>query len=341
MAPDSTDEAYTKAFHAACSDGDLPKVQAALASGRLSTNTLNIALDLATEEAHPDIVNALFTAGVRITASSINSLCGKEEEDYEDPRVIRLYFDHGLKPKKCITSGGEPLLRFLNAPCARELLERGVDPNQCGPRKKTPLASALEKVYKDNGALFDLLVDFGAKIDGSLFFSAIAWSLSNTVIKTKFLLNKGLDPNTICANWGTPLLCAVRFGMEDIVQILLDAGADPTARPECKQFRGDSPSELAESQIHAKDDPCMEAHYRSIIKRLADAKGRRNTSTKTENRSQLEQRSMDVKHRYATKPTAKKQKFNTKHTTVNNTSKRGVHEGSISSRTRSRTKIIS
>ncbi|KAF9893108.1 hypothetical protein FE257_012519 [Aspergillus nanangensis] len=340
MAPDSTDEAHIDAFHTACSHGDLPTVQEVLASGRLSTNTLNTGLHLAAEEEHPDIVKALFTVGVRITASSIDYLCGKEEEDYQDPRVIRLYFDYGLKPKKCITSRGEPLLRFLNAACARELLERGVDPNRCGLRKKTPLASALNKVYKDNGALFDLLVDFGAKIDGSLFFSAIAWSISNTVIKTKFLLNKSLDPNTICANWGTPLLCAVRFGMEDIVEILLDAGADPTARPECKQFRGQSPSELAETRIRCQSS-IMEVHYRSILKLLTDAEARRNTSTSAKDGSQLKQQNMDVKHESGTEPTAKKQKFNTKHTTVNNTSNGGFHEGNISSRTRSRTKIVS
>ncbi|KAF7184439.1 hypothetical protein CNMCM7691_005259 [Aspergillus felis] len=238
MPPDSADTAYINAFHVACSNGDLPKVREALASGRLSAKPLDTGLSLATQAAHLDIVATLFDAGVPITPHTVGSLCGKE--GHQDPRVIRLYFDRGLKPRKCTTSFGEPLLHFLNAACARELLERGVDPSRCGPTKTKPLASALSKAYEDNGALFDLLVEYGAKVESSLLFSAICWSRSNTAFKTRFLLAKGLDPNTTSADWGTPLHCAVRFAMEDVVQILLDAGADPAARPGCKQFRDQS-----------------------------------------------------------------------------------------------------
>lgn len=52
-------------------------------------------------------------------------------------------------------------------------------------------------------------------MEPSLFFSAIVWSRSNTAFKTRFLLAKGLDPNTTSAEWGTPLHCAVRFAKEE------------------------------------------------------------------------------------------------------------------------------
>ncbi|KNG88400.1 hypothetical protein ANOM_004298 [Aspergillus nomiae NRRL 13137] len=259
MPPGSADTAYINAFHVACSNGDLPKVREALASGRLSAEPLNNGLSLATQAAHLDIVTALFDAGVPITPGAVGSLCGKE--DHQDPRIIRLYFDRGLKPRKCTTSLGEPLLRFLNAACARELLERGVDPNRCGPKKTKPLASALEQAYKDNGALFDLLVEYGAKCS-----------------KLDSLLAKGLDPNTTSADWGTPLHCAVCLAMENLVQILLDAGADPTAQLGCKQFRDRSPAEVAELLIRVKD-PSSQAKYQSILKLLVAAEISHTNST--------------------------------------------------------------
>ena len=97
-------------------------------------------------------------------------------------------------------------------------------------------------------------------MEPSLFFSAIVWSRSNTAFKTRFLLAKGLDPNTTSAEWGTPLHCAVRFAMEEVVQILLDAAADPTARVACKQYGDRSPAELAELQ-HDVRHPCMRDTY--------------------------------------------------------------------------------
>ena len=98
------------------------------------------------------------------------------------------------------------------------------------------------------------------------------------MFKTRFLLAKGLDPNTTSADWGTPLHCAVRFAMEDVVHILLDAGADPTARPGCKQFRDRSPAEVAELLIQVKD-PSSQVKYQSILKLLVAAKVSHTKST--------------------------------------------------------------
>ncbi|RAL07838.1 ankyrin repeat domain-containing protein, partial [Aspergillus homomorphus CBS 101889] len=125
----------------------------------------------------------------------------------------------------------------------------GVDPNRCGPRKVSPLISALGKVHKDGGAVFDLLVEYGAKLDSGLFFNALVWG-TNSAIKTQFLLSKGLDPNaTTSAEWGTPLHAAVLFEHEQAIEALLAAGADPMARSECAKFGNRSPTELAESRL--------------------------------------------------------------------------------------------
>ena len=165
----------------------------------------------------------------------------------------------------------------MNADCARELLKHGVDPNRCGPKKIPPLVSALRCAYEDDGVLFDLLIEYGAKMEPNLFFSAIVWSRADTAFKTRFLLAKSLDPNTTSAECGTPFHCAVRLANEEVVRILLDAGADHTARAECKQFRDKDPAELAELQ-HDIRGPCMQGTYKSILQILVDAQAGRTSS---------------------------------------------------------------
>ena len=96
-------------FRAACISGDLLKVREALASRQLPTETLKNGLYAATFNGHLDIVTTLFKARVPRTPESVDVLTVPQ-----DPRIIRLYFDRGLKPSKCITREGEPLLRYVH-----------------------------------------------------------------------------------------------------------------------------------------------------------------------------------------------------------------------------------
>ncbi|GFN13710.1 ankyrin repeat domain-containing protein [Aspergillus tubingensis] len=219
MAPGA---AFTEEFFTACMEGNLAKVRKALASG-LPTRTLEEGLSLATAAAHPDVEAALFDAGAPMTGFAINSLGGKDGEQHPD--VVRHYLDRGLNPNRT-TSNREPLLRFLNAATARELLLRGADSNRRGPKKVAPLASALEIACEDDTSLFDLLVEYGAKIEPSLFFDVIRPRVVDGQFKTKFLLSKDLDPTTTSPEWATPLHCAAYFAKEEVVKILLDTGAD-------------------------------------------------------------------------------------------------------------------
>ncbi|GKZ82885.1 hypothetical protein AnigIFM56816_007710 [Aspergillus niger] len=257
-------------FLQACSNGNMRGVRRALASGQLSPKDLDLGLRLATSEAHLEIITALFDLDVPMSPLAIGYLTG--DKGRQDPRVIRLYFDRGLKPRKCTTSAGEPLLRFFYADCARELLERGVDPNRCGPRRISPLASALNKVDDDGGATFDLLVQYGAKVDSSLWFYALAWT-TQTELKARFLLSRGIDPTTATSEkWGTPLHVAARFADGEVIQLLLDAGADPTARSNGTAFRGRTPAEVAEWKMRASSEHSgMKPVYQSTIELLKSA----------------------------------------------------------------------
>ncbi|KAE8150608.1 hypothetical protein BDV25DRAFT_139694 [Aspergillus avenaceus] len=253
MSLDTAEIALNVEFKRACINGDLQEVQRALASGQLSADKLDTGLRLATRAAYPHIVAALFDAGVPMTPGAVGSLCG-----------------------------GEPLLRFLHSDYARELLERGVDPNRCGPRKVSPLVSALGKAHEDGGAVFDLLVEYGATLDSGLFFNALVWA-TNSEMKTRFLLSKGLDPNaTTSAEWGTPLHVAVLFEHEETIEALLAAGADPTARSECVRFGDRSPTELAEWRLQRRSESSgIKDTCQRILKLLTDVQvGHPSSATK-------------------------------------------------------------
>ncbi|KAF5855562.1 hypothetical protein ETB97_008986 [Aspergillus alliaceus] len=257
-------DAFVEAFHNACFDGDLPKTQGALASGRLTVEDLDEGLNLATGEAHPDIVAALFDAGARVTADSVSFLTGKDGQQH--PSVVCHYLDYGVDPN-CNISNGEPLLRFMkNTACARELLSRGADPNRCGPKGVTPLASALGSACEEDTYLFELLLAHGAKLEPDLFFYAIRPRVPRGEFKTRFLLAKDLDPNTTSAEWCTPLHRAVYLAKDGIVKLLLDAGADPTARSNCRQFGDKSPSEVAEERL--QHYPTLQATFQTIFELL-------------------------------------------------------------------------
>ncbi|RAL15199.1 ankyrin repeat domain-containing protein [Aspergillus homomorphus CBS 101889] len=260
-------DAFVDAFHDACFEGNLSETQKALASGRLSTEDLDEALNLASGEAHPDIVAALFDAGARVTANSVSFLTGKDGQQH--PSIARCYLNHGLDPNSNV-SNGEPLLRFMrNTACVHALLSRGADPNRCGPKGGTPLACALEYVCEDT-SLFGLLVEYGAKLESNLLFEAIR-PRGEGIFKTRFLLSKGLDPNTTSAEWGTPLHRAAYLAKEEVVKLLLEAGADSTARANCRQFKNQSLSEVAGERLQR--DPDLQAPLQTILKLLGSYQG--------------------------------------------------------------------
>lgn len=185
--------------------------------------------------------------------------------------------------------------------------------------------------------------------------------MSGTELKVKFLLSKGLDPNATSAVWGTPLLCAIRFGFEEVIQILLDAGEDPTMRASCQKFEDQSPIELAKRGIKLRSYRGMKAEYQRVLKLLKNAQFGHATATAALPAKSTTQNATKppTKKRHATKkraatalpekpstqnvtePPTKKRKTNKLHPTAKNTSTRDVSTDNISCRRRSRTKLVS
>ncbi|GFF29350.1 ankyrin repeat and KH domain-containing protein mask [Aspergillus udagawae] len=246
------DDAFVDAFLSTCFAGELPKTQEALASGRLTANDLNEGLALATQMAHPEVVAALFDAGASVSPWTVGALPG-EDEVPQHPSVVRHFLDHGLDPNsRC--SNGEPLLSLLHNPaCARELLLRGADPNLTNPRGITPLVRAIVSTHEADTSLPELLLAYGAKLESDLLFTALGPRVRQGELMARFLLAKGLDPNTTSAEWGTPLHRAVYSYKPNLVKLLLEAGADPTARSAGTQFRGKTPLQAAETLHHSHE----------------------------------------------------------------------------------------
>ncbi|CZT07635.1 uncharacterized protein RAG0_13019 [Rhynchosporium agropyri] len=183
------EDPFVEAFLDACHAGDLPKTQEAINSGRLTVDDLNEGLALATsgavEQVYADIVSILFDAVACITTEAVTSLPG--DSFRQQPSVIRQYLDHGLDPNSRL-SNGEPLI-------GKNPLERTM-----GDRPAAPV-------------LAELLLAHGARLEPELLFLPLVGRKSSGTVMTKFLLDRGLDPNTISETWGTPLHLAVYRNM--------------------------------------------------------------------------------------------------------------------------------
>lgn len=115
-----------------------------------------------------------------------------------------------------------------NSSATAVLLSAGADPNLCGPRGIPPLSRIMISLKRPDIAIFELYLEHGAKFESSLLFHSIAPRVRQGELKTRFLLDRGADPNVTSHRWGTPLHLATRLGKVEVVKILMEAGADPT-----------------------------------------------------------------------------------------------------------------
>lgn len=140
---------------------------------------------------------------------------------------------------------------FLKDPAsARELLSRGANPNLCGPNGRSALVSAIDGSIEENTILPELLLEYGAKLEPSLLFVAVGPSARYGELMTKYLLAKGLNPNTASPEFGTPLHYAVYARKLHIVKLLLEAGADVTSQAAATtKYPGSTPLQICHKSL--------------------------------------------------------------------------------------------
>lgn len=140
---------------------------------------------------------------------------------------------------------------MMDTECTRELLLRGADPNLTGPKDTSPLASTIVSNEEPNTDQADLLVQFGARLSPDLYFKSVAPRVRQQERMTRWLIDKGVDPNATSSYWGTPLHIAVRSGNPNLVRMLLEAGADPAAHAPSRGVfaANETPQDVAEARI--------------------------------------------------------------------------------------------
>lgn len=139
---------------------------------------------------------------------------------------------------------------IFNSSAAAVLLSAGADPNLCGPRGISPLSNIIISLKRPDISILELYLEHGAKFESNLLFRSVAPRVQQGELKTRFLLDRGADPNVTSDEWGTPLHLATRLGKVEIVKMLLEAGADPTVLSVGRSLRigktSKTPTQVAE-----------------------------------------------------------------------------------------------
>ncbi|KAL2837499.1 ankyrin repeat-containing domain protein [Aspergillus pseudoustus] len=243
-----SDDDFAHGFVDACYDGQLAKVQEAIASGRLNAEVADEGLSLATDQSHSEIVAALLDAGTKLSPSAVDYL--PVEHGHQGVNIVRQFLDHGLDPNSRYKKGWPILGFFPDLACARELLSRGADPNLRNDNGEPILGMVISSAAVADASLLELFLGFGARLPSSLLFYSVAPRVPQGGFMTRCLLSKGLDPNVTNEQWGTPLHYAAYAQRPNIVTLLLEAGADITVRSAGRKTLGQTPAEIAERVGH-------------------------------------------------------------------------------------------
>ena len=151
--------------------------------------------------------------------------------------IVRLLLDAGADPDAIDRTGWTPMLWAIKSPQAvRLMLAAGANPNLTGALRP-PLVSAVNPVNADSTSedVVRLLLTAGADVNGAgKDGTALSAAATGSTTVLQVLLDAGADPNRPnpqdCWMPGrTPLHSALVGGAPN-VELLLAAGADPNAR---------------------------------------------------------------------------------------------------------------
>lgn len=232
----STDETLLTDLEAACTSGNLEKVQALFADHKICKSSPDIPvqtlLQLSARNSHPKIVTFLLQHGAIVDSSTVVSACTSNSTD-----IFQALLDAGFNLNESIGHPGDALILCAGAnkvPLVKWLLDHGADPNA---NLVSLTRSALDvAVIHASTEVAGLLLQHGAETKGvnSLKLAAAYGRLD----MIPFLLDHGVGIDEIPENeyitdaereagLGTALHEAAKSGQASAVSLLLDRGADP------------------------------------------------------------------------------------------------------------------
>jgi uncharacterized protein len=143
------------------------------------------------------------------------------------PDIIKLLLDHKADPNAAGRDGVTALMLAAenNQPeIVKLLLGRGADPNR---QDKNGWTAVLKAAYQGNAKCIEILASHSKlELDRALLVA----TLMERKDAVKILLDSGAEVDFRASDGRTPLILAAGKGNKDIVQLLLQAGADASSR---------------------------------------------------------------------------------------------------------------
>ena len=179
------------------------------------------------------MVDLLLAAGVDAKSAneySATALYAAAAEN-ADPAITKKLLAAGADPNIALLSGETPLMqaaRLGNAETVRALLESGADPNVA--EKNGAQTALMWAASERHAAVTKELVAHNADVNAHSKNGATAlmFAARGDAASARILLDGGARANDQIPDWGgTALIIASTMGKLDVVEALLDKGADP------------------------------------------------------------------------------------------------------------------
>jgi len=223
----------------AAKKGDRSAVQTMLsgpAKADLVGSQGSAALIWAAARKDPEMVGLLLSAGVDPNGTNDYGAAALYAAVAEsaDVGLVKKLIAAGANVNAALASGETAIMqaaRLGSVETVRALLEAGADPNrsEINGGQTALMWAAAERHPQVTKELVDHKADVNAQ--SKTGFTALMFAARGDAESARILLAGGANPNATTKDWGqTALIIASTMGQTDVVQALMDKGADPNIR---------------------------------------------------------------------------------------------------------------